>query len=56
YCRLMLILFQPWSIHMGLREGGQMWNESFEEFACTASKDVLNVMDNMQILHECKDS
>ncbi len=56
YCRLMLILFRPWSSSHDLREEGQSWEEAFKQFADAAAPSVLKVLDNMQILHECRDS
>lgn len=56
YCRLMLILFKPWRRALDLRNTGQSWSDAFDDFARSCSTDILAVMDNMQILHECKDS
>ncbi|KAK0493772.1 hypothetical protein EDD18DRAFT_1055656, partial [Armillaria luteobubalina] len=56
YCRLMLILFKPWVTPMDLRDKGQSWVDVFRVFAQGASRSILDTIDNMQILHECKDS
>ncbi|KAJ7788850.1 hypothetical protein B0H14DRAFT_2302200, partial [Mycena olivaceomarginata] len=56
YCRLMLIFFRPWRHATDLRETGQTWEEAFNEFNETCPADVKYKMDNMQILHECRDS
>ncbi|KAJ3772893.1 hypothetical protein FB446DRAFT_642748, partial [Lentinula raphanica] len=56
YSRLMLILFKPWRTHSDLRKPGQCWSESFIQFRNNCSLRVKSSMDNMQVLHECKDS
>ena len=56
YCRLMLILFKPWRRASDLRSAGQSWESSFEEFTVECSIRYRKIMDNMQILHECRDS
>ncbi len=56
YCRLMLILFKPWSSSHDLREEGQSWVDAFKRFSESAGPSILKVLDNMQILHECRDS
>ncbi|KAI0038798.1 hypothetical protein FA95DRAFT_1457456, partial [Auriscalpium vulgare] len=56
YCRLMLILFKPW-VHAGdLRDQGQSWADAFAAFHATCSPDLISIMNNMQLLHECRDS
>ncbi|KAJ6527579.1 hypothetical protein DFH09DRAFT_935634, partial [Mycena vulgaris] len=57
HARLMLILFKPWRHVTDLRSAGQSWVEAYHEFLrsdCPA--EVLDCINNMQILHECKDS
>ncbi|KAJ7055709.1 hypothetical protein C8F01DRAFT_993760, partial [Mycena amicta] len=56
YCRLMLILLKPWRKAEDLRTDGQSWEAAFDEWMITCSNSVKSKMDNMQILHECKDS
>lgn len=56
YCRLMLILFKPWKHACDLRSPGQSWSDAFEHFLRLCPTDKKAVMDNMQILHECRDS
>ncbi|KAI0038036.1 hypothetical protein FA95DRAFT_1460970, partial [Auriscalpium vulgare] len=56
YCRLMLILFKPWVHAADLRELGQSWLDAFTAFKGVCSSDLLSIMDNMQLLHECRDS
>lgn len=56
YCRLMLIFFKPWRHARDLRKNGQSWEDAFNLFARNTSAAVKYKMDNMQILHECRDS
>jgi hypothetical protein len=56
YCRLMLILFKPWRHANDLRDNGQTWQDAFNEFLRVCPTRLKGVMDNMQILHECRDS
>jgi hypothetical protein len=56
YCRLMLILFKPWRCVTDLRRDGQSWESAFEEFSSSMEVRLKNVIDNIQILHECRDS
>ncbi|KAJ7292475.1 hypothetical protein C8J57DRAFT_958443, partial [Mycena rebaudengoi] len=56
YCRLMLIFFKPWRHAQDLRENYSSWEHAFSEFTKTCSESVLFKMNNMQILHECRDN
>ncbi|KAG2130946.1 uncharacterized protein EDB93DRAFT_1094566, partial [Suillus bovinus] len=56
YCRLMLILFKPWRSVKDLRREDQSWELSFGTFLSACDIHFKNVMNNMQILHECRDS
>ncbi|KAG2110210.1 uncharacterized protein F5147DRAFT_574843 [Suillus discolor] len=56
YCCLMLILFKPWRLVFDLKQTTQSWTESFETFRRTCNKKIIAILNNMQILHECKDS
>ncbi|KAG1839845.1 hypothetical protein C8R48DRAFT_558532, partial [Suillus tomentosus] len=56
YCRLMLMLFVPWSVPGDLLGSCVSWSERFERFVEECSPRFLYVMKNMQILHECRDS
>ncbi|KAJ7433064.1 hypothetical protein B0H11DRAFT_1759356, partial [Mycena galericulata] len=56
HARLMLILFKPWRHASDLLSVGQSWIEAYEEFLAVCSSEVLTVINNMQLLHECKDS
>ncbi|KAJ7474678.1 hypothetical protein B0H11DRAFT_1691432, partial [Mycena galericulata] len=56
HARLMLILFKPWRHASDLRLHGQSWYEAYLTFRNECSTFILNAIDNIQILHECKDS
>ncbi|KAK0229869.1 hypothetical protein EDD85DRAFT_751548, partial [Armillaria nabsnona] len=56
YCCLMLLLFKPWSHANDLRADGQSWVDTFDVFQKSCSAQILKTMNNMQILHECRDS
>lgn len=56
YCRLMLIFFKPWRSVSDLKQETQSWTEAFDMFQRTSSPTVTSILNNMQILHECKDS
>ena len=56
YCRLMLILFKPWQTISDLKHVNETWVDAFHSFKQTCSVHILHILDNMQILHECKDS
>ncbi|KAK0469456.1 uncharacterized protein EV420DRAFT_1258580, partial [Desarmillaria tabescens] len=55
YCRLMLIFFKPWKHGKDLRVSGLSWSEVFSLF-CEEHPWWNDQMDNMQMLHECRDS
>ncbi|KAJ7818392.1 hypothetical protein B0H14DRAFT_2174353, partial [Mycena olivaceomarginata] len=52
YCRLMLIFFKPWRHE----KEHSSWEDAFDCFIKTSSESVQFKMENMQILHECRDS
>jgi len=56
YCRLMLILFKPWRQALDLRTVGESWEGTYEEFERTMGTGHSQIIVNMQILHECRDS
>ncbi|KAJ7110249.1 hypothetical protein C8R43DRAFT_828229, partial [Mycena crocata] len=56
HARLMLILFKPWRHAEDLRAEDESWDDAFEKFTSECSPDILDRIDNMQLLHECKDS
>jgi len=52
----MLILFKPWRDGQRVRNQGQTWEDAFGQFLSESDDRIKNIMDNMQLLHECKDS
>ena len=58
YSRFVLILFKPWKRIMDLRHTNQTWSSALDDFLlgshCT--EECRNVIKNMRLLHECKDS
>jgi len=58
YCRLMLILFKPWRTAFDLRQSHESWIMAFENFKSgpPCPNEFKRIMDNMQLLHECKDN
>ena len=56
YSRLMLILFKPWRTARDLRQSQSSWTDAFDNYMLECPDKWKTVMDNMQILHECRDS
>lgn len=56
YKRLMLVLFKPWTNLKDLKEEYSSWDEAFESFIVDCPQELKDIMDNMQLMHECKDS
>ncbi|KAJ7455974.1 hypothetical protein B0H11DRAFT_1700037, partial [Mycena galericulata] len=56
HARLMLILFKPWRHCSDLLSEHQTWVEAYDDFLQECSSEAVSVIENMQILHECKDS
>jgi hypothetical protein len=56
YCKVMLTLFKPWRDASDLRLPEQSWAAAFQDFVPHLSTHHLHIIDNMQRLHECKDS
>ncbi|KAJ7720688.1 hypothetical protein B0H16DRAFT_1335921, partial [Mycena metata] len=56
HARLMLILFKPWRHADDLRHSAQSWLDAYNQFLETCSPDIVESIDNMQLLHECKDA
>lgn len=56
YCRLMLILFKPWRCLADLKSSSSTWDRSFHDFLQKCPDRYHVIMNNMQLLHECKDS
>ncbi|KAJ7748831.1 hypothetical protein DFH07DRAFT_747116, partial [Mycena maculata] len=56
HARLMLIFFKPWRHAKDLRDQGESWEEAYLKFRLDCPAFVVEAIDNIQILHECKDS
>ena len=56
YCCLMLVMFKPWRVVGDLRTPGQTWVNAFDEFMEACNNSIRVVLDNMQVLHECRDA
>ncbi|KAI1782876.1 hypothetical protein LXA43DRAFT_849559, partial [Ganoderma leucocontextum] len=56
YCRLMLALFKPWRSVSDLVSPCSTWRAAFDAFVRTVSAAKQEIMDNMAIFHECRDS
>lgn len=54
--RLMLIFFKPWKQPRELLGAHDSWQNAFNEFMSSCSNVHQNIMNNMQLMHECKDS
>jgi hypothetical protein len=52
----MLILFKPWCAIQHLKNVHDSWIDAFEMFVDQCGVRLRKIMDNMQLLHECKDS
>ncbi|KAF5343263.1 hypothetical protein D9757_015149 [Collybiopsis confluens] len=46
----------PWRHAQDLLGNSSTWSDAFDQFTHVCDEDVLAVMENMQILHECRDS
>ena len=58
YSRFVLILFKPWKQVTDLRHVNEMWSSALQEFlnSSNCTEECRNVIKNMRLLHECKDS
>lgn len=56
YSRAMLLLFKPWRGPDNLRADRQSWADAFDNFNASATDYIKTIMDNMQIIHECKEN
>ena len=56
HCRLMAIMFKPWQTYPELRGLHKSWEAVFKELVPEMDPGHQQVMDNMQVLHECRDS
>ena len=56
YARLMLLLFKPWRTESDLHGDTEDWPEAFSRFLGSCTPEMRQILDNIQLLHECKDS
>ena len=56
HARLMLILLKPWQSPVDLHGPGLSWSSEYESFLQTCNERVRRIIDNMQVLHECRDA
>ncbi|KAJ7804886.1 hypothetical protein B0H14DRAFT_2383381, partial [Mycena olivaceomarginata] len=56
HARLMLIRFKPWRHAQDLRMDEESWEDAYLRFCGVCSDFVLEAINNIQVLHECKDS
>ena len=56
HAKIMLIMFKPWRHTLDLCAPHETWSTAFETFMQNCPFEKKAIMDNMQILHECKDS
>ncbi|KAJ7199862.1 hypothetical protein GGX14DRAFT_338659, partial [Mycena pura] len=54
--RLMLIFLKPWRSAKDLKQPEESWVDAYETFLQDCPADFVAKMNNMQVLHECKDS
>ena len=52
----MLILFKPWRAVNDLHEDSQTWTSAFKVFLETCDHNTKCILDNMQVMHKCKDA
>lgn len=56
HAQCMLLLFKPWRNAQDLLGEYHTWLEAYNEFLQHISSDKLRIIQNMQLLHECKDA
>ncbi|KAJ8473599.1 hypothetical protein ONZ45_g16233 [Pleurotus djamor] len=56
HAKVMLTLFKPWRTPSDLKSVHETWHQSYQAFLMTAARHSRDVIDNMQLLHECRDS
>ena len=56
HARLMLSLFKPWIAISDLRQISVSWLDAYHLFLASAPSRIIKLIDNMQVLHECRDS
>ncbi|KAF9516212.1 hypothetical protein BS47DRAFT_1267723, partial [Hydnum rufescens UP504] len=56
YCQVMLLLFKPWKSPFDLHTQDETWKEAFDKWKPNLKPYHASIIENMQRLHECKDS
>lgn len=56
HARLMLVFFKPWSVIPDLKPMAMSWLDAYSDFTQSCHPRLLKLIDNMQLLHECRDS
>ena len=56
HARLMLIFFKPWSSVKDLREAHTSWSDAYSSFVSSCDARICRIIENMQVLHECRDA
>jgi hypothetical protein len=54
YSRALLTLFVPWRTVADLCDGNQAWEDAFKSRQDRISMDSWKIIENIQLLHECK--
>ncbi|KAI0689534.1 hypothetical protein C8T65DRAFT_543694, partial [Cerioporus squamosus] len=56
WSRTMLILFVPWRTPSDLRCSTESWSDAFQRRKNDIPRNLLQVMENMNVLSECRDA
>ncbi|EMD30856.1 hypothetical protein CERSUDRAFT_20322, partial [Gelatoporia subvermispora B] len=56
YCKFMMTLFVPWRSGGDLKAVSESWNEAFERCSVTIKPSDLQVINNFNLLYECRDA
>ncbi|CAF1385286.1 unnamed protein product, partial [Rotaria sp. Silwood1] len=54
YCRALLTLFMPWRSVQNLCATNEIWSEALEARRLLISPNSLKIIENIELLHECK--
>ena len=54
YCRAFLTLFVPWRLVSDICAPNETWSQAFEVWKSLISSSSLKIIENIQLLHECK--
>lgn len=54
YCQAILTLFVPWRSIQDLCDLSQTWKQAFEPCHVKITAESNKIIDNIQLLHECK--